>query len=537
MRPELSPRLETIILNCLEKDPAARYASARAVADDLRSSAPVVRLGRRVPRSVLVVSTSLVVIVAALIALNVGGLRSRLLGSGRIESLAVLPLENLSGDPQQEFFADGMTEELINRLAQIRALRVTSRSSVMAFKGARKTVPEMARRLRVDAVVEGSVRRVGNRVRIGVQLVRARTDKNLWGSSYERDLGDVFALQSDVAQAIAGQIRVTLTPQERTRLVASRRVDPAAHEEYLKGRFFAGQWTRAGFLKSLEHFGRAIEIDPRFALAYAGIADAYSGMSTTFMAPDSAKSRIEAATAKALELDPELPEPYAARGYVKAFYDWHWREAEMDFKRAIALNPGNSTAHAWYGYLLAVNGRFDESIAELATAHELDPLSTVISSMQLFPLNMGRRDDLAIAAAQKMIREDSTAAWNAMGILGQVYVNRREFDKAIEAWRATRRAMRDTTPEVYPLIQAMQGNRAEALRQLEPWLHGRGGGPYGIAMVYAALGMKDEAFTWLEKDMKTRVETVIWLKVDPQADPLRSDPRFVVLLRRLGFAS
>ncbi len=532
--PQLSPRLEAIIMNCLEKDPATRYASARALADDLRSGAPVARRRRPVPRAVVLPAMALAAALIVVVAFDVGGLRSRFTGAGRIGSLAVLPLQDLSGDSTQAYFADGMTDELINRLAQIGALRVTSRSSTMMFKGTRQTIPEIARRLKVDAVIEGSVRRAGDRVRIAVQLVLARTDKNLWGSNYERDVGDVFGLQSEIAQAIAAQVRVALTPQERTQLAASRRVDPAAHEEYLKGRYVLGEFTERGFRGGLEHFRRAIEIDAGFALAHAGVADAYSMLSTMVVAPEEAMPKSRAAAERALALDPDLPEALAARANVKAFYDWDWPAAEVDFRRAIALNPGNSMARFQYGSMLMCLGRFDEATRELARAHELDPLSQLITCAQLWPLFEGRRYDAAIALAHRIIREDSTAA-NAHHVLTQAYTEKGEFDQALAAIRRSR-SMQDLEGfGATPYIHARQGRRAEALRELEA-AHRAGESGYGLAQAYGALGMKDEAFAELEKEMQARRETVIYLKVDPQMDPLRSDARYDALLQRLGFA-
>jgi len=485
----------------------------------------------------LLAGGALLGVFAALFAFDAGGLRSRLFSARSIRSLAVLPLENLSGDPSQEFFADGMTEELINRLAQVGALRVTSRSSVMVFKQAKLTIPEIARRLKVDAVIEGSVRRSGERVKITVELVQAAIDRNLWGNSYERSMDDVFALQSDVAQAVTREIRVNLTPGERKRVAASHRVEPLAHEEYLKGRYYGSQFTRDGFLKSLDHYRRAIEIDPAFALAHAGIADTYAGMSTTFMAPDTAIPRVAASAARALELDPELADAYADRGYVKAFYDWKWAEGEADIRRAIDLNPGIAWPHALYGYLLAVNGRNDESISEMAKAHEIDPLSGLISAMQLWPLYEGRRYEQAIAAAQAIIRDDSTA-WDAHRVLSQAHLMRGEFAQAVAADRAVRRALGDTTRQSPLLISALasQGERQQALHELETLLHKGAESNYEMGLLYGQLGMNDEAFAWLERDMRARLESVIWLKVDPRADPLRSDPRFGVLLKRLGLA-
>jgi tetratricopeptide (TPR) repeat protein len=386
----------------------------------------------------------------------------------------------------------------------------------------------------VEAVVEGSVRRSGNRVLITVQLVHASTDKNLWGSSYERDLADVFALQSEVAQSIATRIGVTLASGERDRLASSRRVDPAAHVEYLKGRFYWSQFSEAGFRKSLDHFNRALEIDPTFALAHVGVSDAYAWLSTLYMPPAEAMPKAAAAAERALELDPELAEAYAARGYVRAFNQWRWREGEADIRRAIALRPGNANAHFYLGSLLVAFGRFDEAIAALGRAHELDPLSRLIETAQLYPLFEGRRFDQAVAHAERILLEDSLAAY-ATSILAQALMQQGEIERAIPVIQRRMRIMNQTGAGGLAYPHALQGKRDLALRELEHLK--RSGDNYELAVVYGALGMKDEAFDRLGRELDLRRETMVYLAVDPQMDPLRSDPRFATLLARLGLGS
>jgi TolB-like protein/DNA-binding winged helix-turn-helix (wHTH) protein/Flp pilus assembly protein TadD len=300
-----------------------------------------------------------------------------------IRSLAVLPLDNLSGDASQDYFADGMTDELITDLAQISALRVISRTSVMVYKGARKPLSEIARELNVDAVVEGTVLRSGERVRITAQLIQAPADKHLWAESYEGDLHDTLALQKEVASAIAGQIRIELTPKEQAGLKNAKVVNPEAYEAYLKGRYFWNRRTADGLKRAVDYFDQAIQKDPNYAQAYAGLADSYDLLGDWeygVLAPNEAYPKAKAAAVKALELDNTLGEAHASLAFSLDVFDWDWGSAEREFRRAIALNPGYATAHHWYAWHLSEMGRNSEAIAEMRKAENLDPLSLIISA-------------------------------------------------------------------------------------------------------------------------------------------------------------
>jgi eukaryotic-like serine/threonine-protein kinase len=552
INPDLSPKLEDIILKCLEKEAENRYQSAKELAVDLRrlampssmTTATAVPAPRVWLRAVLPAgygAAGLLVLVAVLVALNMGGWRARLLGratSPRIESLAVLPLENLSHDPEQEYFADGMTEALITDLSKIGALKVISRTSVMQYKGAKKRLPEIAKELNVDAVIEGSVQRAGNRVRITAQLIRAATDTHLWADSYERDLQNVLALQDDVAQAIAEQIRVRLTPQERTRLTGGRIVNPQAYEMYLKGRYFWNRRTRDALPKAVDYFQRAADIDPTYALAHVGLADSYVVLGVNqFLTPSEAFPKAKRAALKALELDSALAEAHTSLAFVLA-REWDWAGAEREFQRALELNPGYSTAHHWYSYFLTMMGRHEEAIAEARRATELDPLSLVINANLGVVLYYAGHSDEAIRQGLRTVDLDPNF-YIAHFNLGLAYKKAGIFDKAIaELERA--RALSGNNPMPLAALGAVygfSGRKAHAEKVLMELreLSKRGYvSPYLLAGVYTGLGEKEQAIEWLEKAYEERDSLLPWIKVSPTFDSLRSDPRFQDLLRCIG---
>jgi eukaryotic-like serine/threonine-protein kinase len=546
----VSPELERITLKCLEKDPEDRYQSAQELAVDLRrllapsavSQPRQSRAQRRKSHWLLAGGAAIVLFAFAtlLFGLDIGGIRTRISGirTPIVPSLAVLPLANLSGDASQEYFADGMTDELITRLAQISALKVISRTSAMQYKGTRKSSPEIAHDLGVRMLVEGTVQRSGDRVRISAQLIDAASDRNLWAESFEKGAGDVFAIQSEVARAIVGRIAVRLTPKDRTRLAVAHPVNPAAHEEYLKGQFELNFFTSEGAAKARDHYLHAIEIDPGYGPAHAGIAWSYIGLSNVVLPPREAMPRARAAALAALALDSTLAEAHGALGYVTAFYDWDWRRAEQELRESLALFSGSARPHQNYGYYLTVVGRFEEGLREFQRAHELDPLEGYISSQLLWPLYEGRRYDQAIAAAQSLL-QTSPNLWDVDLILGQAYAKRGAHREAIAAFE---RCVAMERSQIANLAYgyAMAGNKNKALAVLREAEQSSGRGyisPYIAARVRGALGDKDRAFAALERGLRERSEDMVFLKVDPALDPLRSDPRFNSLLKRMGFKS
>ena len=369
-------------------------------------------------------------------ALNVAGLRDRLSGnraSPHIESLAVLPLDNFSKDPGQDYFADGMTELLTANLAQISGLRVISRTSAMQYKGAGKSLPEIARELNVDAIVEGSVLSSEGKVRITAQLIYAPDDQHLWSATYDRSLSDVLLLQSEVARTIADQIEVTLTPKEELQLTGARRVDPVAQDAYLRGRYYWQQRDSGpeNLKKAFEYFQQALEQDPRYALAYVGVAQYYSVLPFySHSTPDEVFPKAKAAVERALELDDTLSEGHATLAYIKTYYDWDWVAAEMEFKRSLALNSNDSTVLHWYSRFLASAGRIDEALTQIEHARELDPLEPGLKANVGVICYFGRRYDRAIKELKELLEKDpefSTAHWG----LGLAYEQKKMYAEAI----------------------------------------------------------------------------------------------------------
>jgi TolB-like protein/DNA-binding winged helix-turn-helix (wHTH) protein/Flp pilus assembly protein TadD len=479
------------------------------------------------------------VLVLILLILSVWLSRSRGRAPTGIRSLAVLPLENLSGDASQNYFADGMTDELITDLAQISALRVISRTSVMAYKGARKPLPQIARELNVDAVIEGSVLRSGDRVRITAQLIEASADRHLWSQSYEGELRDTLALQSRVASAIADQIRINLTPQEQAALKNVRVVNPEAYESYLKGRYFWNKRTADGLKAALAYFQQAIEEDPKYAQAYSGLADTYALLGDwqyAVMTPEQAFPKAKAAAIKALELDSTLGEAHNSLAFVLDAFDWDLDAAGKEFRRAIELNPGYATAHHWYAWHLSLLGRFDEAIAEMRKAENLDPLSLIINADVAELLVIAHHYDESIAQSRKTIEMDPNFAL-AHNQLAQAYLQKHLYGEAVAELRRAVQLSGGSPTIIANLARAYvaSGQRSEAIKLLNDLKnrssHGYSNGSE-IATIYASLGDTDQAMNWLEKSYEERFNPGVLLR--PGFDPLRSDPRFQGLVHRVG---
>jgi len=477
-----------------------------------------------------------VVLLTVVVGLNIGRWREQLLGGaspGRIKSLAVLPLENLSGDPEQEYFADGMTEALIANLGKIGALQVRSRTSVMQYKDVKKLLPEIARELNVDAVVEGSVVRVAEQVRITAQLIHAPTDTHLWVDSYERDMGDVLALQREVARAIAREIKVALTPTEEMRVSGARRVNPETYEAYLKGMFHMNKLTPEGTEKGLDYLRQAIEKDPADPLAYAGLALGYAIMGHDTRPPPDALPRAKAAALKALELDDTLAEAHEALAEVRIYYDWDLAGAERSFHRALELNPNLAVAHGQYAWFLTLFGRWDEALAEQKRAQELDPLAPVYSAWLGWMYLWLERYEDAMVEARKSLELDPDFPLGHY-VMGTAYAEKGMYEEAIAAHKKAGAASPGWGWGL-GVTYALAGRNDEArmvLDELEKEVYQWD--TWGLAEIYATLGDKDGAFRWLEAAYEQRHSYIPWLNEFPAFEPLRDDPRFGDLLRRLN---
>lgn len=458
-----------------------------------------------------------------------------------IKSLAVLPLKNLSGDPAEEYFADGMTEAFIGSLSRIRDLRVISRTSVLGFKDPHMSVPEIANTLHVDAVVEGSVIREGNQVRVHAQLIRGATGEHIWTGEYEQEYRSILTLQEEVSRAVAQQIRIRLTPEEQRNLQASHSVDPQVHESYLKGRYYFNQRTADALNKSIGYFQQAIDNDPNYALAYCGLADAYAllGFRGGFPSKD-ALLRAKAAALKAIELDDTLAEPHASIAFIAETYEWDWATAEREYKRALELNPSDARSHHWYaGYLMYV-GRFDEGIAEANRARDLDPLSLPVNNALAGRLLVAGRVTDALKQLQKTLEIDPyfAPAYQTMGWaylkMGKQREAIQEFQKALQLSGSDDKDLMLDLGFAY----AATGNRQEAQKILSKLkrLHEQGLAPSAsIGILYGALGGLDEAFAWMEKAYEERDPELTYIKVPGRRfEPLRHDPRFQNLVRRIG---
>ena len=459
-----------------------------------------------------------------------------------IRSLAVLPFESLSNDASQDYFADGMTDELISDLGQISALRVISRTSVMSYKRARKPLPQIARELNVDAVVEGTVLRSGNEVRITAQLIEASADKHLWSQSYEGELRNTLALQNDVARAIADQIRINLNPKEKAALKKVKVVNPEAFESYLKGRYFWNKRTAEGLNVALAYFNQAIGEDPTFAQAYSGLADTYALLGDwqyAVMTPKEALPKAKASAIKALELDSALGEAHNSLAFCLDGFEWDFEAAGREFQRAIELNPNYATAHHWYAWHLGLLGRYDDALAEMRKAENLDPLSLIINSDLAELLLIAHSYDESIQQSRKTLEMDPNFAL-AHNQLGQAYLQKQMYDPAIaELEKAVQLSAGSPTCEAnLARAYAASGSRSGAeklLSDLKKRSNPSASLASEIAMIYAALGNRDQAMNWLEKGYEERFNPGVLLR--PGFDPVRSDPSFEELARRIGLSS
>ncbi len=456
----------------------------------------------------------------------------------RFQSIAVLPLENLSGDPDQEYFAEGMTEALTTELAQISVLKVISHTSVVQYKGTKKSLPQIAQELSVDAVVEGAVQRSGDKVEITVQLIHAPSDRHLWAKSYERSLRDVLELQGEVAHAITDEIKAKLTPLEKARLASARSIDSEVYADYLKGRFLLDE---GDVKKGIAYFQAAIQKDPNYALAYAGLAESYITLGQPWggdMSPKEVLPQAKAAATKALEIDDSLGEAHAALARIIQLYDWDWPAVEKEYRRGLDLNPNDAMTHAWYGEYLQEMGRNEEAAVQMRQVMILDPLSPDGATELGFIFYTARQYDQAIHAFQKALELEPDMVDAHVG-LGWVYDEKKMYREAIaEIEKAVNLGNRhEMIVASLGKVLGDSGRKQEArklLEELEKRSKHRYISPCLIALVQIGLGEKDQAIASLEQGYTERDQWMLYLKVDPHMDDLRSDPRFQDLLRRVG---
>jgi TolB-like protein/Tfp pilus assembly protein PilF len=462
----------------------------------------------------------------------------------RTVTLAVLPFDNLSGEADQEYLSDGLTEEMTTQLARLEPdrLRVTARSSTWKYKRADRDIPRLRQELGADYVLEGSVRRAGERVRVTAQLVQAVDQTHIWAQTYDREIRDVLVLESDVARAVARAIAMTLAPETEARLARARPVRPESYQDYLRGRYFFNRKSEAALRQALGYFQRAVAADPDYAPAYTGLSDCYwsLGASSTVggLPPRQVMPEAKAAALKALEIDGTLAEAHASLAQVHFYYDWDLAASEKEFKRALDLDPDYTAAHHWYSHCLLVLGRTEESLAESRRALELEPLNLIVNGHLGWHYLYARQYDQAIEQFRRTLELDPTFP-QALRYGAWAFLPKGRYEEAIAALRAALSTL-GRAPEVeaelgYAL--AMAGRRAEARAVLEGLRQpssGRYVSPYSVALVYTGLGDRDQALAWLDKAYDERSDYMPYLGLEPMLDPLRSDPRFGALVRRVG---
>jgi len=552
LQPLVPPAVDDIVRRCLAKNPDERWQTGSDVIRALKQiSESVVQARRQVSPLATVAKRGqtwrwvAAVLVAAAMGLAVwvvaGGLQrwSPKPPAGHLRSVAVLPLANLSGDPEQEYFADGMTEQLIADLATISGLRVISGTSVMHYRKAPKPVPTIARELQVDAIIEGSVVQASDQVRITAKLIRGVTGEIIWAQSFTRDQRDVLALQREVARTITSKVDITLTPQEQARLASARPVDPEVHRQVLLGRHHAAKATEEGLRRAIQYFDAGIAKDPANALAHASLAEAYMGLSGFYVDPRQAMPKAKRAAETAVRLDESLADAHATLGYVHLVYDWDGPAAKKELLRALALNPTLGMARLNYASYLTTQARHDEAVREVRRAIDLDPLSIRIHAIGTVQLLFSRRYDEAIELAQKGLEFEPDSAF-ILAFQGVAYAEQGRFKEAVD--NLERAARLDNSLTILALqahVLAVAGRTDQAktlIRHVQDAAKHQYFCPYEIATVYVSLGDHDTAYDLFRKGTNEHADCMAWLGVEPWIDPFRSDPRYGSLLRDIGLA-
>jgi serine/threonine protein kinase/Tfp pilus assembly protein PilF len=551
INPDIPPKLEDVINKALEKDCRLRYHHASDIRTDLQrlkrdtESGKVVSSGtatlRWSRRSMLTGAVAFVFVIALV---SVGAFYFGSSSRTRINSVAVLPFSDASGDPNAEYISDGITEGIIDRLSGLPNLKVISRTSAFRYKRREIEPQKVGKELGVEALVTGRVIQRGDDLSVSVELVDAREDKQLWGEQYSRKLADLHSVQQEIATSISENLRVRLTSEEKSRLVKSFEPKPEAYQLYLKGRYLSDQSTVEGLKKSIAYFQQAIDKDPGYAMAYVGLADSYNwlGGGLNYVAPSETMPKAKAAAMKALELDKTLGEAHAALAYAEWFYDWDWSTAEREFKAAIELNPSSAISHERYSECLLTKTRFDEGIRERKRAEELDPISThSLGGLGHAYLVMGRYDE-SIPHFQKALDLYPNAAFIRAQLAWSYAMKRMypkalaEYDKIAEPDKAVA-AENQLVADGLGWVYAVAGRRDDALkiaREVEHLSSRTYVDYYQLATIYAGLGEIEEAFRLLEKGYQERSVGMLYLRVDPFWENVRSDPRYVDLLHRIG---
>jgi TolB-like protein/Tfp pilus assembly protein PilF/predicted Ser/Thr protein kinase len=544
LRTDIPPSLGQVVSKALEKNPDKRYQQIDELLDDLKSLSDGIEpegIRARLRKAKLLKRKRTIRYAALASLLMIVALGAFVLFTGRLkamDSIAVLPIENLTGDPGQEYFADGVTDELIGQLAQIGALRVISRTSVMKYKGEKKPLPVIARELKVGAVVEGTLHRVGDNVRIRVELIEALPEeRNLWAQTYDRSIADVLVMYGEMARAIAGRMQVKLAPQEETRLASAHQVNPEAYEAYLKGQFHLYKLTRPDLESALQYFEFALDKDPNYAQVYAGIAMVWAGRQQQgFVSAGEATPRAKAAAAKALELDSTLAEVHYTLASIRSWIDWDWEGGEAEFRRAIELKPNDPYPRAYYSHLLYMMKRPEEAIGQIERALELDPLNALFRGFYAMDLMYARRYDDAIALLRDTLRT-SPNDLVALSTLRSAFHMKHMYKEALEVWKASYAARGDHEAEEALARGFAEDGYRGALQRAAETLAVRSRTsyvpPWQIGTLYTRAGEKDKALEWLEKAYEAHDQNMPYIAVDPIFDILRDDPRFQDLLRRM----